>query len=119
MSPWRLILASLFHHRRVNLAVALGVCAATAVLTGALLVGDSMRDSLRELALDRLGGTEYALVAPRFFRDTLANSVSFRMALTPMAKVATVVLLSGTLENPVQQRRVNRVTVLGYVEGTF
>ena len=41
---------------------------ATAVLTGALLVGDSVRGSLKHLALDRLGGIDYVLVTPRFFR---------------------------------------------------
>src|SRR5688572_11461056 len=111
MSFWRLVLASLFHHRRVNLAVALGVCAATAVLTGALLVGDSMRGSLRDLALDRLGRIEHALVAARLFRTELAAEV--RSHLPQDADVAPVILLRGTLENPDQKTRVNRVTVLG------
>ena len=43
MSRWRLILRSLLHHWRLNVAVGLGVTAGTAVLTGALLVGDSGR----------------------------------------------------------------------------
>ncbi|HUY36586.1 MAG TPA: hypothetical protein VMV69_27875 [Pirellulales bacterium] len=53
MSAFRLILVSLLHHRRMNFAVAFGVVAGTAVLTGALLVGDSVRGSLRHLTLDR------------------------------------------------------------------
>ena len=61
MSVFRLILASLVYHARQNLAVALGVAAGTAVLTGALLVGDSMRGSLRHLTFDRLGRIDYAL----------------------------------------------------------
>jgi hypothetical protein len=36
MSFWTLIFRSLFYYRRTHLAVALGVAAATAVLTGAL-----------------------------------------------------------------------------------
>ena len=38
-----------------NLAVLLGVAVGTAVLTGALLVGDSLRGSLRDRALRQLG----------------------------------------------------------------
>ena len=53
----------------MNLAVACGVAVGTAVLTGALLVGDSMRGSLRHLTLDRLGRIEEVLVADRFFRQ--------------------------------------------------
>ena len=51
----RLIRDSLRHHRRIHIAVALGTAAATAVLTGALLVGDSMRGSLFATAMNRLG----------------------------------------------------------------
>lgn len=72
MSFWRLVGSSLRFHWRINLAVALGVAAATAVLTGALLVGDSVRGSLRELTLDGLGRIDEALVTDRFFRTALA-----------------------------------------------
>ena len=53
---------SLTHFRWINLAVLLGAGVATAVLTGALLVGDSVRGSLRDLALERLGRIDHALV---------------------------------------------------------
>ncbi len=69
MSIRRYILQSLRHRRRANAVVLLGVMTGSAVLTGALLVGDSMRGSLRDRALTRLGDVEYALVAPRFFGE--------------------------------------------------
>ncbi len=56
----RLLLRNLIYHRRGNLAVLLGVVLGTAVLTGALLVGDSLRGSLRALALDQLGWVDEA-----------------------------------------------------------
>ena len=40
MNLFRLCLRNLVYHRRGNSAVALGVAVGTAVLTGALLVGD-------------------------------------------------------------------------------
>ena len=42
-------------------------CAATAVIVGALLVGDSMRGSLRGLTIERLGNTESAIFPGGFF----------------------------------------------------
>ena len=54
---------SLRHYWSTNLAIALGVAAATAVLTGALIVGESMRSSLRELTLQRLGKIDEMLVS--------------------------------------------------------
>ena len=48
------------------MAVMFGVLCAAAVLTGALLVGDSMRGSLKALTLDRLGDIDTILFAPHF-----------------------------------------------------
>ena len=71
MTRWRYILASLRHYWRLHLAVAAGVATATAVITGALLVGDSMRGSLRDRALAGLGRVDTALVAEHPFRESL------------------------------------------------
>src|SRR5437763_10416011 len=68
MTLTRLILRNLFFHRRGNFAVLLGVAVGAAVLTGALLVGDSLRGSLRDRALGQLGGVDAALISPRFLR---------------------------------------------------
>lgn len=60
--------SSIRHYWRISLAVAVGVATATAVITGALLVGDSMRGSLADLTTERLGLTE-SMVAPMSFFD--------------------------------------------------
>ncbi len=63
----RIAIASLVHGWRGSLSVAMGVAVATAVIVGALLVGDSMRGSLRSLTLERLGRIDSAVVAGGFF----------------------------------------------------
>src|SRR5207237_9338967 len=73
MTRGRLLLRNLFYHWRGNSAVLLGVAVGTAVLTGALLVGDSLRGSLRDLALEQLGWVQYSLVSGRFIRQRLAG----------------------------------------------
>jgi ABC-type antimicrobial peptide transport system permease subunit len=55
--------------------VVLGVAAATAVLTGALLVGDSVRGSLKDLTLGRLGKIDEMLVMERFFRRAAVDEL--------------------------------------------
>ena len=96
--------------------------AATAVLTGALVVGDSMKGSLRQLVLDRLGRIDAALVTPHFFRERLVESLVMELAddpLTVQAYAAAIpaIMLEGTLENPNGQyrHRASGVTVLGVV----
>jgi putative ABC transport system permease protein len=60
-------------YRLPCLLVTLGVAAATAVIVGALVVGDSVRGSLRSMAIDRLGRIEAALLSPRFVSPELAD----------------------------------------------
>ncbi|MEZ5949437.1 MAG: hypothetical protein R3C12_09520 [Planctomycetaceae bacterium] len=73
-----LIGKTLVHYWRTNLAVLLGVAIGTAVISGALIVGDSVRESLRQMTLDRLGQVDYALSGGRFFREELADALRER-----------------------------------------
>ena len=75
MSFWRMVWQSLLYHRRINFSVALGVAAASAVLTGALLVGASMRGSLKALTLDRLNRVDEFLVTQQFFQSELVTQL--------------------------------------------
>ena len=66
-SLWSMIRSGLRFRLPISVAVGLGVATATAVIVGALLVGDSMRGSLRELTLERLGNTDSMLAPGTFF----------------------------------------------------
>jgi ABC-type antimicrobial peptide transport system permease subunit len=68
----RLVARNLGFHWRGNLAVLLGVAVGSAVLTGALLVGDSLRGSLRAKAERQLAGVEAAAFFPRPVRAEVA-----------------------------------------------
>jgi len=70
-----LLLRSLRHFWRTHLAVVAGAAIAVAVLAGALLVGESVRGSLRALALERIGRTHTALAGAHFFREALATEL--------------------------------------------
>src|SRR5437763_736694 len=108
MTLGRLIVRNLLYHWRGNFAVFLGVALGTAVLTGALLVGDSLRGSLRALTLDQLGWVKQALVANRFFREKLATEITAKHACPAL-------ILQGHASNAGDKkgRPVNKVTVLG------
>ena len=73
MSLSRLVVRSATYHWRTNLAVVLGVAAAVSVLGGALLVGDSVRGSLRDLVMSRLGKTDDVVASAGFFQEGLAR----------------------------------------------
>jgi putative ABC transport system permease protein len=105
---------SLAYHWRTNLATTLCVVAAGAVLTGALVVGDSMRESLRDLALRRLGPVTHALNAGRFFGDELATHLAADKDFeTSGARACPLILLQGSIEHVGTGERVNQVNLLG------
>ncbi|MFM9068412.1 MAG: ABC transporter permease, partial [Planctomycetota bacterium] len=108
---------SLLHYVRNHGAVALGVAAATAVLTGALIVGDSVRNSLQRLVLDRLGRIDDQLITDRFFREELLTETAAHpdFAQTYAEKATAIVLPGGTLEAAGQAttQRAGSVLVIG------
>ena len=81
MTSITLLLRSLTHFWRINLAVVAGVGVAVSVLAGAFLVGTSVRASLRDLALQRLGNVDHVVTAGAFFREALAGEVLVADAL--------------------------------------
>ena len=112
MTLSRLVFRSASYHWRTNLAVCLGVAAAVAVLAGALLVGDSVRGSLRDLALSRLGGTEYALSSTGFFREALAGD----LARGAGARAVPLISTTGFVTHEPSGRRASGVLVYGVDE---
>lgn len=85
-----MLLRGLTHFWRANLAVALGAAVASTVLTGALLAGDSVRGSLTELTLERLGGIDAVLIAQGFFREALAGDLGSNVAPLIVARASAV-----------------------------
>jgi len=110
MSIRKLIFRSLQFHWRGHLGVLLGTLLACAILTGALVVGDSVRFSLQQMALARLGQTTLALTAgDRFFRAELAQDLAPRL----QAPVTPLLILRGAASTPEGTRRANEIQVLG------
>jgi hypothetical protein len=109
-----LIVRSLTYYWRTNVAVVAGVATAVAVLGGALLVGDSVRGSLRELVAQRLGRTDHVIASPRFFREQLADDLrSVPSFTTAFTGAAPLIVLPGFASEPASARRVGNVRVYG------
>lgn len=101
---------NLRYHWRENLAVVLGVAVGAAVLTGSLLVGDSLRGSLRDRAERQLRGVQAAYLGSRLIRDHLADQLS--------VSTAPVLMITGAIENSSREdqqetRRIGRVSIFG------
>ena len=114
-----LIARSLRHYWRMHLALLLGTALATAVLTGALLVGDSVDYSLASFAKMRLGPVRFASeLRGQYYNDALAD----RLRRETGVEFAAVLSLPGIAiaQSPESgdAAQVNQVRVLG-VDDTF
>ena len=107
MQLYTLLARNLAWYWRTNLAVLLGVATATGVLGGAALVGESVRATLRDLILARLGNADSIVTRNGFFREELA--AAFQPA-------APVIVLDGTVEREANGRRAAGVQVYGVDE---
>ncbi|HYP12985.1 MAG TPA: FtsX-like permease family protein, partial [Bryobacteraceae bacterium] len=76
------------------------------VLTGALMVGDSVRASLRSLAQDRIGQTRFALTSDTFFREQLSPE-------------APLIALEAVVTHDSSGRRASRVALYGIDQRFF
>jgi putative ABC transport system permease protein len=115
MRTAQLIRRNLGHYRRTNAAVVGGVAVAVAVLAGALLVGDSVRGSLRALFLQRLGQTDLLITSTGFFREGLAAELGAdgKLAAGGFTAACPVVALSGAVVHDESGRRAGGVAVYG------
>ncbi len=104
MTATTLVLRSARHYWRTQLGVVLGTALAAMVLTGSLLVGDSVKATLRHQAEMRIGKADVALVGgDRFFRSQLAADLDAAPAL----------LLRGSIARVDGSARINQSQVLG------
>lgn len=106
MNFWSLVRRNVLYQWRGNLAVTLGIALGAAVLTGALLVGDSLRGSLRDLSLEQLGWVDGVLAPGRLFTQSLAKAF-------PAERSAPVVLLNASASPEEKPERVASMQLFG------
>ncbi len=115
MTTWALVLNSFRFYARSHVGTLLGVAVGAMVLTGAMLVGESVRGSLRDMAAARIGQAQLALPSgDRLFRADLAK----RLADDLHTATAATLQLPGLAKRPSGESRANNVVVMG-VDAAF
>jgi putative ABC transport system permease protein len=118
MTTATLLKRNLAYYWRTNAAVVGGVAIAVAVLAGAMLVGDSVRASLRELVLGRLGKAAYVVSASNFFREELVEELraNAQFANASFEGACPLVVFEGVVIDEASGRRGGGVQVYGVDE---
>ena len=110
MNPFKFIIRSIIYYRRQQMGLFLGMAISAAVLTGALIIGDSIQYSLEKLVGDRLGKTNYAVIGGSRFMDTTLAPKLENIIKVP---VSQVLMLKGIAINPTTDTRLNEAFILG------
>lgn len=112
MTATKLVLRGVHHYWKWHLSLVFGVALASAVLSGSLVVGDSVKATLRKVAAQRLGDARVAMVGgERFFTEGLVGATMGGQGGEVFA--APVFVLRGTVANAVGDLRVNGVNIVG------
>lgn len=111
------MLRSLLFYKRLNLAVLAGVAVAGTVLTGALMVGDSVRASLRALTMERLGRFDSALVPEHFLNADLVERLGEAEAFQALdTRVVPTIMMRGGAAG--DKARASKVQITG-IDASF
>ena len=112
-----LLRRSLTHYWRTNLAVIAGVGVAVSVLAGAFLIRTSVRASLYDLALLRLGRVDHVVTSGPFFREALADELLSSGALeTAATEAVPLIALEGFVTHQETSSRAGGIQVYGVDE---
>lgn len=90
-----------------------GVAVATAILSGAMIVGDSVSGSLRSLSLERIGNIDVALINNRFFDEQLADRIGTSVKAIGEQPLAPAILVTGNARNNQNQDIAANVNFVG------
>ncbi len=114
MTLLTLVRHNIVHFWKTNLAVVVGVAVAVAVLAGALLVGSSVRASLRGLALERLGAISQVVTSATFVREELAVDLLARDGMQDaFGGAVPLVAVEGFVTHQESGRRASAIQVYG------
>lgn len=115
MNSLKLVIKSLLHFWKRNLLLSLGFAISTAVLTGALIVGDSVKYSLNKIVEQRLGSVKMLMLSgDRFFTEDLTENLrqDLGSGVSGVLKVEGIAVADGG------RKHINNVHVLG-VDSSF
>ncbi len=114
MNLFSLVIKSFRHYLPAHLTVAAGIAIITAIITGGLIVGDSVTHSLLETARYRTGNISYMVGAgDRIFTRDLATG----MAEGENFKTTPVLRLGGIAVSDGGGKRLNKIQVWGLESG--
>lgn len=115
MTLLKFIAKSIVYYRKQHLALFLGMAVSAAVLTGAFVIGDSIRFSLEKIVSTRLGETRFVVMGGTRFMDA---GLAEKLSQSLQVQVTPLLMLRGITVAPETGERVNKTGIIG-IDSTF
>ncbi|MBN2711652.1 MAG: FtsX-like permease family protein [Planctomycetes bacterium] len=109
MKIFRIVFRNLLYYRRNNATLALATAVCVGIICGALLIGSSVRASLKDLALKRLGPVDKVLSTG----ITLDPAIASKMSDNNRGTYISLVMLNGSARKPNSGLSSNKINLIG------
>lgn len=111
-----LALKSFYHYRKSNIALILSAALCSCVITGSLILGDSIKESLKKIFSSKTGKVESVITSEnRYFRSSLAAQLSKRLNINTSA----IIGLKGNASSGGGSLKVESVNLYGINSSFF
>jgi len=117
LSILKVAFQSLRYYWKTALVISLGTAVAIAALTGSLLVGKSVKNNLRDIAIGRLGNVEAVVRSNGYFTKDLAYSLRKDPGNETITQPALI--LSASVTEPVNGAVIPEINLIGITGNGF
>lgn len=118
MNLFQLSIKSVKHYKKASIMLALGIAISTAIITGALIVGDSVSHSLKQTVDYRLGDVEQAVIAGDRFFSYGTDGYTTQLQKYIDDDITAVLAVNGMLNQVGGGNRLNNVSIWG-IDSSF
>jgi len=116
MNYFKIALKNLFYYWKHNLSILIGISVSFSILLGALIIGDSVRFSLKQITLKRLGKIEYIInTDENYFTDDLSGRLSKKTG----NNITSILSLRGSGLNVKDDLSINKINIYGIDQNFF
>jgi hypothetical protein len=115
--PYLLTIAirSLKGHFNMNMALLCATCVATTVITGSLIAGDSLKESIEVAAYENLQEVDEVVTTDGLFNESIVSRLKDNSELMDQVDhLAPLIYLKGSAEHPQTGARTQKANIIGF-----
>jgi putative ABC transport system permease protein len=107
-------------HFKMNMALLSAACVSTTVITGSLIAGDSLKESITEAVYENLGEVDEIVTSGTLFNTSIVQGLKEEAGLMDLVDhISPIIHISGIAVNPDTNARTQKASIIGIDGGFF